>query len=117
MDPKVANSRRQLYVVMYLGGVLGLIFGAIHLSSFLATDSAISLSDAGINSLIGVLELIAGRLVAKGKFLSILCILAILLASLLYSCGVGRGLNFYSIAFGGMFLLWIILLRRQGGLS
>lgn len=55
MEQRLLNSRKQLSNIMFLDGILGLVFGGIHLSSFLTSGSSTSLSDAGINAGLGPL--------------------------------------------------------------
>jgi hypothetical protein len=117
METKNASSRRQLSLILFFGGALGLIFGVVHLTSFLSSGSGMSLSDAVFNASFGVLELLAGWLVTKGKAIAILSMAAAILASLVYTFLVGRGFNIVTLALGGLFLVWAITLWRRGGLS
>ena len=116
MEQKNASSHKQLSLILFLGGALGLVFGGVHLMSFLSSGSGISLSDAAFNASLGVLELLAGWLVTQGKKIAILFIAAAILASLIYTLSVGRGFNFVMLVLGGTFLVWAITLWRQGGL-
>ena len=117
MEQSVLTSRKQLSNFMFLGGILGLVFGGIHLSTFISTGSQTSFSDAGFNAGLGVLELLGGWLVRKSKLLALVIAIMVILASSVYSYLVGRGINFTSLALGGLFLTWMINVWRRGGLS
>lgn len=117
MEQDVLKSRTQLSNLMLLGGILGLVFGLIHLTTFLSSGSSIALSDAGINAGIGALSLIGWRLVRQGRSVAILIAITIIFAGLIYSYVVGRGFNLISLALGGLFLAGIIILWKRGGLS
>lgn len=117
MEQKTWISRKRLSNYMFLGGILGLVFGGIHLTSYLSTSSQISLSDAGFNAGLGVLELLGGWLVRKGKMLALGVAIIVVLASLVYSYLMGRGFNFTFLVLGGLFLVWMIVLWQRGGLS
>jgi hypothetical protein len=79
MEQSGAGSRKQLSLLMFIGGALGLVFGGIHLASYLSSGASISLSDAGFNAGAGVLWIFAGWFITKGKRL------AVFLWSLTYS--------------------------------
>lgn len=117
MEQDVLKSRTQLSNLMFLGGILGLIFGLLHLSTFLSSGSSIALSDAGINAGLGVLDLLGGWLVRRGRLVVILVASSVILASLIYAYVVGRGFNIVSLVLGGLFLAWIVILWKRGGLS
>jgi len=117
MDQSIAGSRKQLSFIMFFGGLLGLVFGVTHLMSYLSSGSSTSLSDAVFNASFGILEILAGWFITKGKKLAIIFIVVAILASLIYSFLAGRGFNFVILALGGLFLIWVIILWRRGGLS
>ena len=117
MQQNVLGSRKQLSNLLFLSGILGLAFGGLHLSTFFSSSSSTALSDAGFNAGLGLVELLCGWLVAKGKLLAFPVAAAIILASLIYSYMMGRGSNFVSLIVGGVFLTWLIFLWRRGELA
>jgi hypothetical protein len=117
MKQSFTSSTKQLSLIMFIGGALGLIFGCIHLISYLSSDSSISLSDAGFNAGSGAIEICAGWFFSKGKKIGILFVVTAILASLVYSYQVGRGFNFITLILGSLFLIWIISFWRRGDLS
>lgn len=117
MEQNIESSRKQLSFILFVGGAAGLIFGGILLMSYLSSDTDTSLSDAGLNAGFGLLEILAGWFITKGKRIAILFVVAAILASLVYSFLAGRGLNYYMLVMGGLFLVWAISLWRRGGLS
>lgn len=116
MEKKKIDYRKQLTFFLYLWGALGLIFGAVHLMSFLSSGSENSLSDAALNTASGLLGLCAGWLVTKGRRIAVLIIAASILVSMVYYYLVGRGFDFLTIILGGFFMYWAIKLWRQGEL-
>ncbi len=117
MGQTSTNSRKQLSLILFFVGALGVIFGGIHLMSFLSSREGIALSDAALNAGLGVLELLAGWFVTKGKKIAIFFIGAAILVSLVYGLLVGRGFNFVMLIVGGLFLVQAIMLWRRGDLS
>ncbi len=114
MEKSKASPRKQLSLLLYIYGVLGLVFGAIHLFAYFSTRSSISLSDALFNAGVGILGLLAGWFFTKGNKLAILVVVAYILASLGYSYLVGRGINLIMLVLGFVLLAWIAMLWKRG---
>jgi hypothetical protein len=117
MNQKALNSRKQLFLFFMLGGILGLIFGGIHLSAYLQTQSGISLSDACLNAGLGLGCLIGAWLTSKGRILVAAVAGLYVLAALIYGLAVGRGVNYFALLFGAMLGFWIYTLWKDKLLS
>src|SRR3989304_6910364 len=66
---------------------------------------------------LGLLELLGGWLITRGRSLAILVAITVVLASLVHGYAAGRGFNLVSLVLGGLFLAWMIVLWRRGALA
>ena len=114
---KITVSRLQLLMLLYLMGGLGLLFGGLHLSSYLTAPTATAAADAAFNAGFGLLHLGAGWLVGRGKRLALAPVAVGMAASLIYSYAMGRGFSFIPLAVGAMLLVLIGRHARLGGLA
>jgi hypothetical protein len=117
MKQSFTSSTKQLSIIMFIGGALGLIFGSIHLMSYFSSGSSISLLDAGFNAGSGVIQICASWFLSTRKKIAILFVVTAILASLVYSYLVGRGFNYITLLMGCLFLFWILSFWRRGDLS
>lgn len=110
-------SKSSLYRIFIFIGLLGIIFGFIHLASGLTSEfTSIIIGDTIINTLSGLLFLVSAWLLSKGKQAVIFIVIVSMIASILYAFAVGRGVNFVAIITGGFFLWQLYGLQKQGEL-
>ena len=113
MEKKKIDYRRQLTLFLYLWGALGLVFAGIHLLPVFSSGSDTLPYDVAMNAGSGLLGLLAGWLVAKGRRIAVAFIVASILVSMVYYYLVGRGFDFLTIILGVFFMYWAIKLWKQ----
>jgi hypothetical protein len=109
---------KQLTTLFLVGGIAGVIFGAIHLVSIITEGfTAIRLGDALINTLFGVIGLVCWRLLTVRNRIVIAVWGASIVVALIYAFAVGRGFNFVAVVLEVMVAGALVVLSRRGELS
>ena len=117
INTKESQLLKSLTFFFVLSAVLGVIAGGIHLFSILSNGfTSISLTDALINILMGILAFICSRLLTKGRRSVIFLYSGIIVISIGYAFAVGRGLNIIFTVIGLVVLGALIQLWRRGQL-
>ena len=110
-------TKASLSRIFFIGGLLSIFFGFIHLTSGLSSEfTSVIIGDTVINTLNGLLWLVAVWLLAQGKQEVIWVVIVGLLASIVYAFAIGRGANIVSIVVGAFFLWQLYTLKKQGEL-
>lgn len=115
MPDKSTSPLKGAARILYITGILGLVFALLHLVSYLSSASSLSLLDAGFNALFGLLLLLAGWFLDQGRKVAIIVLVLAVLASLSFGFLVGRGLNFFFLFISGFLVLWVLYLFFRGG--
>jgi hypothetical protein len=106
-------DRNQIVKLSYFSaGLLGL-FGLINLTS----SGAMGVADGIFNMGMGVILFFIGLALKQGKKLAFYLVGLEIVASLLYSYFVGRGINFVMIAVGAIWFTWLYGFWKNGELK
>jgi len=106
-------DRNQIVKLSYFSaGLLGL-FGIINITS----GNEFGVADGLFNLGMGVIFFFIGLMLKNGKILAFYLVGLEIVASLLYSFLMSRGINFVTIAFGAVWFIWLYGFNKNGELK
>jgi hypothetical protein len=92
------------------------MFGLLALFALTSPDGT-GVTEGYVNAGLGILFVIAGQLLARGKFLAVILIGLAILGSMVYTFWASQGVNFVMIIFGAVWAIWLNALRVKGELN